>query len=91
MTTHREVVSTNLLAIGIKNITGRHHVAVLRLGDNLLGQTSCIVGLCTICKTFLHIVEAQCTGIFCNNNSIERVPLGNLLALFNYLAVLMIQ
>ena len=90
MTSHGEVVCSNLLAIRIKDVTGGNQVAVLRLGDNLLGQSGGIVGLSTIGKSFLHVVELQCTGILRNDNGIEGVPLGNLLALVNNFALLVI-
>ncbi len=89
--THREAVGTNDLAVGIEHIASRHLRLVLRLCDNLLAQAGRLIGLGTEGDAFDDIVETQCTGILGDDNSVERVPLGNQVALLHDIAVLEVE
>ena len=91
MSSHREVVGTDNLAICIKHIAGRHLRLVLRVDDNLLGKTCGVVGLSTVRYALNNIVEAQCSCILGNDNGVERVPLGNEIALLYLVAFLEIE
>ena len=91
MTTHREVVSTDDFAVLVEHVAGRHLRLVLRVGNNLLGKTSSLVSLSTECDALDNVVEAQCTGILCNDDSVERVPLGDKVALLHYVALLEVE
>ena len=91
MTTHREVISTNDLTVRSNDVAGRNLQFIARLGDNLFGQTSSIVGLGTEGNTLDDVVELQRTSILSNDNSIEGVPLSNPVALLNGIAILEIE
>ena len=91
MSSHREVVCTDNLAICIKHIAGRHLRLVLRVDDNLLGKTCGVVGLSTERNALNNIVEAQGSCILGNDNGVERVPLCNEIALLYLVAFLEIE
>ena len=91
VTAHWEVVGTDDFAILVEHVAGRHLRLVLRVGDNLLGKTCSLVGLGTIGYALDYVVEAQCTCIFCHDDSIERVPLGNEVALLHEVALLEVE
>ncbi len=91
MTAHGEVVGTDDVAIGVDNVAGRHLQLVARLGDNLLGQAGGFVGLGTEGDTLDDVVELQRTGILGDDNGIEGVPLGNLVALLHHVAILEVE
>ena len=83
MTTHREVISTNDLAISTNHVTGRHLRTVFRFCNDFLCQTCGFISLSTEGDTFDDIVELKTTGILGHDNGIERIPLGNLIALLH--------
>ena len=91
MTTHREVIRTDDVAIGVDDVAGRHLRLVLRLGNNLLGQSGGFIGLCTESNALDNVVELQPTGILGDDDGIERIPLGNLVALLDGVAILEIK
>ena len=91
MSTHREVVCTDNLAVSVEDVAGRNLRLVLRVGDDLLGKTCCFVGIGTEGNTLNNVVEAERTCILCNDDSVERVPLGNEVALLNYVALLEVE
>ena len=91
MTTHGEVVGTYLLTIGTDDVTGRNPGTVFRLGDDLLGKTSGLVGLGTECDALNDIVELQRTSILGDDDSVEGIPLGYLFALLNHVARLEVE
>ena len=91
MSTHREVVCTDNLAVSVEDVAGRNLRLVLRVGDDLLGKTCCFVGLGTECDALDDVVEAQRTCIFCNDDSVERVPLGDEVALLHEVALLEVE
>ena len=89
--THREVVGSEHLTIGVKNIASRNLALVTRFGDNLLGKTCGFVGLGLIGNTGNNVVEAKGTLVLGHDDSIERVPLGNEVALLHGVAVLEVE
>ena len=91
MTTHREVICSDYLTVSINNITGRNLELITRLGNNLFSQTCCFVGLSTEGNTLDNVVELQCTSILCYDNGIEWVPLSNLVALGNLVAIIEVE
>ena len=91
VSTHREVIGSDLLSLGVDNITGGHLRLILRFGDNLLGQTGCFVGFGTEGNTLHHVVELECTTVFGHDYCVEGVPLGNLVTLLHHVASLEIE
>ena len=91
MTSHGEDVGADNLAILTNDVAGRHERAVAGLGDDFLGKTCGFVGLSLIGGAFHDVAELQATGIFGNDNGIERIPTGNELALLHLFATLEIE
>ena len=91
MTTHRKVVCSHNLTILVEDIHSRHLRAVLGVGDNLLCHTGCLVGLSTEGDVTLHIVELNPTSILADDNGIERVPLGDTVALLYNITILVVE
>ena len=91
VTAYGEVVGTEHIAVGVEHIAGRNLGVVLGVDDNLLGKTCGIVGLGLEGDTVDDVVEAQCTGIFGNDERIEGVPLGDEVALLDDVAVLVVE
>ena len=87
MTTYREVICSNYFTVSTDNITGRNLQLITRLGNDLFSQTCCFVGFGTEGNTLDNIVELQCTSILCYDNGVEWVPLSNLVALGNLVAI----
>ena len=88
---HREVVGADLVAVGIDDVAGWNLRLVFRLGDNLLGESGGLVGLGTVSNTLDDVVELKRTGVLGDNHGVERVPLGNLLALGHDVARLVVE
>ena len=89
--THGEVIGSYLLALGVEDIAGGHLGLVLRLSDDFLSKTGSLVGLGTEGDALDDVVELQRTGILGHDDSIEGVPLSNLVALRNDIAVLEVE
>ena len=91
VTAYREVVCTHHIAIGINDFACGHAVPVFRLDDNFLSQTCGFIGLSLEGNVLNHIAETQCTGIFGDDDSIKRVPLGYQVALLHHIARLEVE
>ena len=91
VTTYWEVIGTKHLALLSDYITSRNQRLILRITDNLFGQTGSIVCLSVISFSSNHVIELQLTFVFGNDDSIEWVPFCNKRSLFNGITMLIIQ
>ena len=91
MASHGEVVSSQDFTVLIYHITGRHLGVVFRVGDNLFGQTSRLIGLGLIGNALGNVVEPKRTSIFGHDNGIERIPLGNEVALLYHVVLFIVK
>ena len=89
--TYREAISTDNLTVGTDDVTGGNLCTVTRLCNNLFGQTCGLISLSTEGNTFNDIIELQGTGKLCHDNSIERIPLSNLVTLGNLVTIMEIE
>ena len=88
---YREVVCAYHLTVLTDDVAGRNLGLVLRVGDDLLGQSGSLVGLGTIGDALYHIVEFKRTAVFGDDDRIERVPSGYEVAFLHECSVLEVE
>ena len=91
VTTYREVVCTNRIAVFGIDMSRWNLGSVLRFDDDDFAQTGSVIDICLVSHVFNHRFEVNLTRSFGNDNGVERVPLGNELTLFHHFTIRCIE
>ena len=91
VTTNRQVVVTQDVAILVEDMDSRNAHTVVRLDDDEFLQACLFVGLNLVVDAFDDILVLHLTRHFRHDNGIEGIPLGNDFVLLNHIAVVLVK